>query len=112
MKSPVDSTARVAVALEVLATLDQRETRLVEAHLLVWRLRVGDLVRLASVMSVAAEDVPDLLARTADSAAEISAEGSVADCCALADMLRSRLRPVLPAGERLSVVIHEDSRRA
>ena len=104
MKSPVDSTARVAAALEVLATLDQRETRLVEAHLLVWRLRVGDLARLASTMPVAAEDVPDLLARTADSAAEISAEGSVADCCALTDMLRSRLRPLLPDDEPQSVV--------
>ena len=112
MKSPTDSAARVAVALDALGALDWRETRLVEAHLLVQRLRDRDLALLESVLPVGLDDVPGLLARTADSAAEISAEGSVADCCALADMLRSRLRPVLPPGERLSVVMHEDQRRA
>lgn len=104
MHSPTDSATRVAAALDALGALDWRETRLVEAHLLVQRLCDRDLALLESVMPVATDDIPDLLARTADSAAEISAEGSVADCCALADMLRSRLRPLLPADEPLSVV--------
>ena len=112
MKSPVGSAARVAAVLVMIYALDRQERRVVEANLLTMRLNGRTLALLDSVMPYASDDVPDLLARTADSAAEISAEGSVADCCALADMLRSRLRPVLPPGERLSVVMHEDQRRA
>ena len=62
MKSPVDSAARVAAALEVLAVLDQREIRLVEAHLLVQRLRGRGLALLESVLPDELCDEPRFLA--------------------------------------------------